>query len=278
MPTLEMPPAVHASAVETTLPPERAYAEVAGRAAVAGAEVQLPNNGELEEGTIALYSLVYNIDVRPEDAGRLHVPQVAHEAALEMTDPGRVHDIEAAYAAANQENEIFNAYTEAQAEDQARTEAKLEQERAVAEEAAYAEKEAREAAAEVSNQPATATSAEVLKNAPVEKRAAAALKDAGISSEVVPGTASEDASGVLTIVQGGEVKVLEPQAGGKYNLTTYNVDAEHGTVVMNKPNALIPSKRKLVASNTVEDRRLPAITLPPAVAKVAGFKEAVAVS
>jgi hypothetical protein len=240
------------------LQPQEPSLEAFGDVALRGAEAII-DQAYIDEGLALLNAQANSIEsVRPEDAGR-------------------THDIEAAFDAALQEDEIFNAHREALLENAARSLVAQEVDKPKSEDdTAEPVRVAVDAAA--NNGQSQAPKAEESSH---RKQAELALKDAGYEA-IIPFESQvtvDPATGNLAIANGSNVRVLERQASGAILVRDYSFDEDTGTITISGPNTSPVQAREFVASNKEEEQRLSSrvVSLPPAVAKVAHFSNAVAV-
>lgn len=223
------------------------------------------------DNDIELLNAVANgADVRPEDAGRTHDVESAHEAAL----------LEEAHVQALAENEIFDAHAEALHEneifDAHEAAIKEDEERSQKQEAVVAERELQE----LKQQTAKELRAEDLQSQAIEsdhrKQAEVALRDAGYM-ESLPLDAQihrDLATGNLVVVGHDDVKIIESFPGGRTEITDYAYDEGQGTLTIS------PQGNSIVATRTGEftqtdqgqwQQYADVIKLPPNVASLVGF-------
>lgn len=228
-------------------------------------------NIETPLGGVALYGEVAFDDAYVQEG----VNQLEAEA-------NRIHDVGAAYDAAVVENEIFDVYDEAVLQNEvfdAHTEAIKEQEaRAAAEMQMRIDEQAKKPASDEAVDEQEGPSAIDLRG-----QAEAALREEGITTPLPVGSQvqKDAATGNLMIIGKNDVKILEPQGGGRTKIVDYSFDAGSGVVTISAKgmNTLLTREGEYIE----EDRRngkkptASALNLPPAVAAMAGFIRAVPV-
>ena len=203
---------------------------------------------------------------------------------------GRVLDIEAAREAAKRENEMFDAHRENEMFD-LQTKALLENEMFDAHAQALKENEqfddrVREAKARQEPRPqeipeskvkpaAVAPSEAIDPRTDLRKRAEIAVKEVGyteplsLTSEV----RVDYESGKILIVDGKDIKVLEPQSSGKPKITEYAFDESTGILTISAHGAEAIETRVgdfVPAEQDSTDK----VVLPKAIADLIGFKDA----
>jgi len=198
------------------------------------------------------------------------------DAAAMPEGDGRLQDVEAAHEAALQENKIFDAYTEALAEDKNRTPEKPESE----EEPAVVEA-AKPIASEVPVDRKDDTLASPRAPSPPELiKEAQTLMDAAGHHELIPLNARvlrDPANGNLMIVGDNDVRVLEPLPGGKTRIVEYALDETTGVLTISTDGTSIAANALAgdFAPASISDGNV--ISLPPGVAREVGFKNVVPV-
>jgi hypothetical protein len=205
---------------------------------------------------------------------------IANGVDVRAEDAGRVHDIDAAHEMAQQENVMFDLHTEAIEEDKQRTQAKLNEEAAKAEEEKQrlaAEEEAAQTA-KAEAQPAAAlnpaeTTATAAAEGDIRAQAEVALQAAGAPVEMTPQTkVTKDAlNNTLVVQNGSHIQLLTPNLAGKYDVSDYRFE---GGVLSVGGNAFMPAE-KFVEGQVPAAPAQGEITVPPAVANIVGFDRAV---
>lgn len=229
---------------------------------------------EAAETDLELLNAVANgVDARPEDAGRLHDIEAAHEAAL------LENTIIDAHGQALAENEIFNAHAEA---------VKMNDEHDLA--VAKAEEvEAKLVAANAANPgqkvPAAdmAAKSENSANKDYRSQAEQTLGSMGIDAGKLPISSQvqkdyETGNLVITDNMNHNVQIIEPMPGGGSRVVTYDFDKAQGVVSIKAEggNTITAKVGDYVSADdgTNQPVNVKTIKLPPSVAKAVGFSRA----
>lgn len=265
MPHTEFPPQDLFSRLEASQSPYPGIQEQLGSVALHN-EVSDVEHSYIEGGLSELEAMANGDDIRAEDAGRVHDVAAAHEAALQE-EVLRVHEAalqENELFDAYRENEIFDAYTEALREDEERAEQK-EQRNTLESDKPTAGHEAGQTQSDFRQQ------------------AESALKEAGYPEQIPAGSqvSKDPATGHLMIISSHEVKVLESYAGGT-RVVDYKFNQDNNVLTISAPGfgAAYGRAGEYVASDTHEGQQAgpEVITLPLAIARMAGFRKAVPIS
>lgn len=248
----------------------------------------------VQEGIAAAEAYANGADVRAEDADRVHNIDAAYEEAMhentmiEAYNEAMQEEISRAQAIAYQE-EMDRAHTEALQEDADRIYAAAVEENAEREKQkiVFKQEAAKEADSEQGEQPPTPikdTKAEDLQDKEYRKHAAAVLESVGytesipVNSQVI----KDPESGNIMIVHNQDVKVLEPQPNGTVQVTEYDYNRDTNIVTIRRRGEdTITARVANYAEATIEDEQKywsGTVKLPPTVAKIVGFKEALPVA
>lgn len=198
-------------------------------------------------------------NIRPEDEGRIHDVDTAHEQALHENE---IFDV---WAQAHRENEMFDLHAEALKEDEERT-------RRLQAESLTDKTRPKEI-----NEQGTARSEQGIR-----KQAEVALRDAGYK-EHIPAESRvrlDSATGNLMIIGNHEVKVVEPRSNGRARVTEYDFDESNNVLTMSArgANTITATVGDFMPSPIGEDQlKAKEIILPVAVAQVIGFRRAIPV-
>jgi hypothetical protein len=212
-----------------------------------------------------------------ESVARLNA--VANGANI-APDDHRMYDVNAAHAAAIQENNAFDsriqdveaAHAMALEEDKARTDA------AAAEAAAKEIAEQKKTAEAKADEEAAVAKAAV--QGDIRKQAEVALQQSGTGQSLAPESkvSQNPLTRELTVTTGNHTQVLRPQFDGSYKATDYAVNPLAGTVTIKSGGSSIiagPAGKYEAAEG--EGPELNYITLPSDVAHAVGFSQAVKV-
>lgn len=245
------------------------------------------NPDVLALGDIALLA---EIDTSYIEAG---INEVALHANSEAEDQ-RIHDVDAAFDMALQENELLDAHAEALAQNEifdAHLEALRQNEIFDAHTAAIEENE------EHDKRRAEQREADTLQQEKLEadysepaeiidsgfrKQAEAALKDAGYTESIpLDSHIQKDLAGNLTVINANDVKIIESHPGGRTRVTEYAYDEDTKVLTVRAGgNTILTAQAgdyvKTDANNWQHYGDV--VTLPPSVAKTIGIEKVIPIA